>query len=244
MVLHNLQFKFQLENFLVNNSRMTRISFFLEKFGCLNSRNEDWCLSIMFWKYWVKISSFSTVDTGHFGVNFGPKIEAKKDEFLIQHFQNLIGRHQSSFEPWGIGNPCHRVTLSYTVYPCFWNIIENREITGHFWSIFSRSKVHTYIAILFVNVVIDVLDNNGTPRWNQEETVKHSEHIECQKASNWNCKIEINFGIFTVAYWMIKIPKVWIFLIRIWEILISHQFQLMMIIMMKMRLKIRMQLLW
>jgi hypothetical protein len=43
-----------------------------------------------------------------------------------------------------------------------------------------------YVAILLVNVVIEVLDDNETPScWNQKQTVKHSEHSECQIASAW-----------------------------------------------------------
>jgi hypothetical protein len=39
--------------------RVTRISWFFEKYGCLKPKSEDWCLLTTSWRYWLKVSSLS-----------------------------------------------------------------------------------------------------------------------------------------------------------------------------------------
>jgi hypothetical protein len=56
--------------------------------------------------------------------------------------------------------------LSAGNYPAFWNIIENCKIAQKCRSVFCRSKIKGHIAILFVVIVVDVLDDKNTPNWN------------------------------------------------------------------------------
>jgi hypothetical protein len=83
---------------------------------CLNSRKEDWCFRITFWKYWVKVSSSiqcpwnfpeSDRNLGHFRPTVGPG----KGETLTQYLQNVV-RTKTSFLDLRHLNLCHRVALS------------------------------------------------------------------------------------------------------------------------------------
>ncbi len=123
--------------FSMSNVRMTRISWFLEKFGCFKSWINDWCLLIKFWKYWVKVSTFplqfwiwSDTSSAYINIIFlnlnlilymkicwtsvtsDLKLKLDKMKLWPNFFRTWSGNTNLHFKTWSIWDSCHRVILN------------------------------------------------------------------------------------------------------------------------------------